>query len=137
MGYTIEISVDVRKPNMLLKSVRQRRELAEAHLCEMQYFMNEIEGNKRQIIKNDSIHVVYFVESQFQNLLAFIKNLRKDKSFYIECIYRDDNSTNLLFVSPKYLKKMDKNVAKNFQKEMKKKIIDEEKMAILAAFKER
>jgi|TARA_B100000575_G_C23021016_1_gene587930 hypothetical protein len=137
MGYTIEISVDVRKPNMLLKSVRQRRELAEAHLCEMQYFMNEIEGNKRQIIKNDSIHVVYFAELQFQNLLDFIKNLRKDKSFYIECIYRDDNSTNLLFVSPKYLKKMDKNVAKNFQKEMKKKIIDEEKMAILAAFKER
>lgn len=129
MGYTIEISLDVRKPNMLIKSVKERREMADYHLCEMQYFMHEIEGKKRTIIRSDSIHVVYFSEDTFCNLINYIKNIRKEKGLYIECIYRDDNSTNLLFVSPKYLQRMDKNIAKEY----KKKIIDGEKLAIKQA----
>ena len=38
MGYTIEISNDVRKPNKLIKNMQERREMAEDHMCEMQYF---------------------------------------------------------------------------------------------------
>ena len=134
MGYTIEISIDVRKPNMLIKNVKERRIIAEEHLCEMQYFMHEIEGKKRTTIRSDSIHVVHFSEEQFTNLLNYIKQIRRDKSLYIECIYRDDIEIKLLFVSPKYLQKMDKDISKRYQKEIKKNIIDDEKIAIKQAF---
>ena len=130
MGYTIEISNDVRKPNKLLKNIQERRQMAEDHMCEMQYFMHEIEGKKRTIIRNDSIQVVIFNSEQFENLLNFIVNIRKTKSFYIECVYRDDNTCNLLFVSPKYLQRMDRNLARTLKTEMKKKTDDIEKLAI-------
>ena len=136
MGYTIEISNDVRKPNKLLKNMQERRQMAEDHMCEMQYFMHEIEGKKRTIIRNDSIQVVIFNSEQFENLLNFIVNIRKTKSFYIECIYRDDNiSTNdLLFVSPKYLQRMDRNLARTLKREMKNKESDDtERIAIKEA----
>ena len=100
MGYIIEISNDVRKPSKLIKNLQERREMAEDHMCEMQYFMHEIEGKKRTIIRSDSIQVVMFGSEQFENLLNFIVNIRKTKSFYIECVYRDDNSCAICYLYP-------------------------------------
>jgi len=134
MGYTIEISNDVRKPSKLIKNLQERRQMAEDHMCEMQYFMHEIEGKKRTIIRSDSIQVVIFGPEQFENLLNFIVNIRKTKSFYIECVYRDDNSCDLLFVSPKYWQRMDRNLARTLKREMKNKEPENiEKIAIKEA----
>ena len=130
MGYTIEISINVRKPNTLIKSNKERFEIAENNLCEMQYFMHEIEGKKNKITKSESIHVVYFSDYKFKNLLNFIKTIRLNRYFYIDCIYRDDIKSNFLFVSPKYLHKMDKPTSKKIQREIKKEIFDEEKVEI-------
>ena len=76
MGYTIEISLDVRKPNMLIKSVKERREMADYHLCEMQYFMHEIEGQGKTIERNHCIFVTIFEIEQIKDIMNYLRKIR-------------------------------------------------------------
>ena len=45
MGYAIELSFDVRKSGNLVSEKQRRRRLATDNLCNIQYFMHEIEGH--------------------------------------------------------------------------------------------
>ena len=119
MGYAIELSFDVRKQRSLVTTTEERRELAIQHGCEMQYFMHEIEGKGRRILRNDGIQVILFSEEDVDSLLEFIRVVRRDRSTYVECVYRDDCTCELLFASPKYLQRMDKNIARTFKRKLK------------------
>ena len=136
MGYAIELSTDCRKPNKLATDTAVRRQQAEDYMCEMQYFTHEIEGKKQKIIKFDSIQVVIFSTENFNLMLNYIRNIRRVREIYIDCIYRDDCTSELLYASPKYLKKMNKQVVKSFKKEMKNRIIkNSDELAIKEALK--
>ena len=124
MGYAIELSFDARKHKSLLGNTEDRRKLASDYGCEMQYFMHEIEGKGRRTLRSDSIHVVLFHEEDLSNLLDFIRCIRREKAIYVECIYRDDCTCDLLYASPKYLQRMDKSFARTFKRKLKTKTIE-------------
>jgi hypothetical protein len=119
MGYAIELSFDVRKQRSLVTTTEERRKLAIQYGCEMQYFMHEIEGKGRRILRSDGIQVILFSEEDVDSLLEFIRVVRRDRSTYVECVYRDDCTCELLFASPKYLQRMDKNLARTFKRKLK------------------
>ena len=136
MGYAIELSIDVRKASKMLSDVKERRQLAEDHMCEMQYFMHEIEGKRKNIVRSDSIQVVIFETENLEYMLGYISKIRKEGLMYLECIYRDDRTCDLLYASPKYLQRMDKNLARTFKRKMKNKVIDDEdEKAIFSALR--
>jgi len=136
MGYAIELSTNSRKPTRLIINTEERRQQAENYMCEMQYFTHEVEGKKQKIVRLDSIQVVIFSSENFELMLKYIRNINKIREIDIECIYRDDSTCDLLYASPKYLKKMNKQVVKSFKKDLKNKIIkSNEESAILEAIK--
>ena len=120
MAYTIELSFDIRKLSSMNEICNKQRELASQYNCEMQYFMNEIEGKGRSTIRSDCIHVVIFDESHYNDFLKFIRVIYQNRCLYIECIYREDNSCNLIYVSKHYLKRMNKKDAKEIKKKYQK-----------------
>ena len=133
MGYAIELSTDERKAKMVVENEVMRRQEADKHMCEMQYFIHEVEGKKRKIFKLNRIQVVIFAENNFESMLKYIQEIRRKRQNYIECIYRDDSTSNLLYASPKYLKNTDKNFARSYKKQNKDRIKTKDELAIYAA----
>ena len=130
MGYAIELSTDERKGRMVIENEFVRRQEAENYMCEMQYFTHEVEGKKRKILSLYKIQVVIFSKENFDSMLNYIQEIRKKRQIYIECIYRDDLTSDLLYASPKYLKNIDKDFAKSYKKKIKDKILTEDQIAI-------
>ena len=128
MGFAIELSFDVRKGGAWWAQLESRKNLAEEYGCAMQYFTHEIEGKGKTTLRSDSIQVVIF--NEIDNLLRFIRTLKKAPKNYIDCIYEDDTTCNLLYASPKYIRKMEKNQARTFRRERRnwKPTTDIEKM---------
>ena len=139
MGYAVELSFDVRKGGAWWAQLEWRRNLAEEHGCVMQYFTHEIEGKGKTTIRSDSVQVVTFAEEDLENFLSYIRTLRKEPKNYIDCIYQDDTTCNLLYASPKYIRKMDKNIGRAFKRERKnwKPVTDVEKRVFEAMRKQR
>ena len=133
MGYAIELSTDERKAKMVIVDEIMRRQEAQEHMCEMQYFTHEVEGKKRKILKMNKIQVVIFSENNFESMLTYIQEIRKKRQNYIECIYRDDLTCDLLYASPKYLRNIDKNFAKTYKQQIKNKEKKKDELAIYEA----
>ena len=119
MGYAIELSFDVRKSGNLVSEKQRRRRLATDNLCNIQYFMHEIEGHGKTTTRSDIIQVVIFETEKFENFLNFVKVVRRDREVHVECIYQDDCTCDLLYACPKDLKRVEKSFARNYQKKIK------------------
>tara|TARA_B100000902_G_C27308313_1_gene916906 strand:+ start:2535 stop:2954 length:420 start_codon:yes stop_codon:yes gene_type:complete len=133
MGYAIELSTDDRKARMVIINETTRRQEAEKYMCEMQYFTHEVEIKKRKISKMNMTQVVIFSKKNFESMLKYIQEIRKNRQIYIECIYRDDSSSDLLYASPKYLKNLDKNFVKSYKKQINNKIRKDDELEIYEA----
>tara|TARA_Y100000996_G_scaffold164635_1_gene127884 strand:+ start:192 stop:608 length:417 start_codon:yes stop_codon:yes gene_type:complete len=119
MGYAIELSFDVRKEGAWHSQLNSRKNLAEEYGCAMQYFTHEIEGKGKNTLKSDSVQVIVFSEENLENFLCFIRTMRQQPKNYIDCIYEDDTTCKLLYASPQYIRKMDKDLARIYRKERK------------------
>ena len=105
MGYAIELSFDIRNSGSVVSQKQRRRQLATDYLCNIQYFMHEIEGYRKTTTRNDVVQVVIFETEKLENFLGFVKAVRKDREVHVECIYQDDRTCDLLYASPKISKK--------------------------------
>tara|TARA_Y100000389_G_C17319948_1_gene442505 strand:+ start:410 stop:817 length:408 start_codon:yes stop_codon:yes gene_type:complete len=133
MVFTIELSLYKNNSNQINYNI-ERREQAELFNCKMQYFIHEIEGIRHNITHNDCIHTVIFELTDFENLINYIKTVRQEKFYYIECVYKDEFGCDILYVSPRYLKKLNKNSAKTIKYNMDK-LVDKHKIDIYNAVK--
>ena len=122
MVYTVELSFDARKHSTTHAFCQSQRELALEYECEFQYFMNDVQRKKKKFIKNDCIQVVHFPENKTKQFIDFIKDIYKKKMVYIECIYSGDNIYNFIYISGRYLKRMNKIDAKELKAKYKNKI---------------
>ena len=119
MGYTVEVSFDVRTRGNITEVKRELRNIADNCNCEGMYFMHEIEGKGRNIQRNHCVFVVNFDLNQIMDIIYFLTKMRQDSYIYIECMYQDDSICNLIHASPKYLQRMEKNFVKQYKKERK------------------
>lgn len=122
MGYAVELSFDVVKSGSYTSKQKQIAMKARDHSsCSCtQYSMHEIEGYGRKTVRNDSIQVVLFEDDDLYNMLSFIEEIRSEKISSIDCIYTDDISCNLLYASPKYLRRLDKPTSLEIRRTLKK-----------------
>ena len=103
----------------LLKKQQDIAVKARLYNCSSQYNMIEMEGVGRKITKSESIHVVIYDDENIDSMYEFIQEIRKNKLAFIECIYRDDCTCDLLYASGHYLKKLDKPMSLKIRRSMK------------------
>ena len=120
MGYAVELSFDVSKSGSYTTKQEQIGMIARDHSSCTQYSMHEIEGYGRKTVRNESIHVVMFEDNDLDSMLSFIEVIRSEKISSIDCIYTDEISCNLLYASPKYLRRLDKPTSLEIRRSLMK-----------------
>lgn len=120
MGYAIEMSRRINNTNMVANCNNFDEYIRKlAHNSDSYYRMNEYNENSSQKYKKNieliSVYVVIFSENNYDNFLKFIKEIKKEKNIYIECIYQDDVTCDIIYASSKYLKKNDKDFVKLYK----------------------
>tara|TARA_B100002019_G_C21263207_1_gene597888 strand:+ start:1989 stop:2402 length:414 start_codon:yes stop_codon:yes gene_type:complete len=120
MGYAVELSFDVKASGLgYTNRINIINTKAREYGCSSYYSMHEIEGVGRKTLRNENITVAIFDSDIIENMLSFIKEIRGDKIAYIDCVYRDDISCNLLYASPKYLRRLDKKTSLEIRRTIK------------------
>ena len=115
MGYAIELSNYINKGNMITNNNSLDKYVTNiANNSDSQYSIHEQNCNKKQQ-KISFIYVVIYSDEYFSDFLNFIKQIKKDRKMYIDCIYHDDVTCDLIYASPHYLKRTDKNFAKTYK----------------------
>jgi hypothetical protein len=113
MGYNIEISVNMLKETKFSEVEKPLQCVAELYNCYNIYSLTEEDGTKK-IHRYHCVYVINFVDEKFDNLVKFLKFIKKNKSSYIECIYEND-VYKLLYASSFYLNIIDKELSKKYK----------------------
>ena len=121
MGYAIEMSHKIDKCNKVTNIEFIGNYIYNhAFNSESYYSINEPNINGTKYKKNtkkinfDNIYVVVYSETNYNEFLNFVKQIRSDKLVNIDCIYQDDITCDILYASPCYLKKTNKNFIKTY-----------------------
>jgi hypothetical protein len=118
MGFNIEISINLLKQNNYNYTEMENDVIEFAHQCncyDIHTFSEEEWDSK--LSKCKSIIVCMFSNENMDNFLRFIriiKNMKKNKPIYIECIYNDEILPKLIYASTPYLKTTHKNTINNY-----------------------
>lgn len=130
MGYNIEVSFNIFKNGSVTKLIDYVRDNAEECLCEDFYQDYEFQ-NKAQFQRRHCLMSINFSQSNLNNMLKFLNNIRNTNGLYIELIY-DENTNSILYASQYFLtQKMDKFNAKKFKQERRKRSYSEDENMIL------
>jgi len=106
----------------------EQRTIANKYECEMQYFIHDIYGNGKKIKRCDCIHVVIFNDNNYNNLIKYIKYIKNQRrtGLYIDCVYHEEKECNLLYVSGRYMQRMEKAEAKEFKRTRRTRTLSDE-----------
>ena len=122
MGYTIELSYDVRKHGNISTVKNMIIDIAEKYDYDMIYNFMETEGHNKKITRNHQVIVISFDYDKMNKCALFIREIKKMHGIFIECVYEDEIVYKLLFASSKYMRKMERHDAKDFVKKRNKKL---------------
>ena len=128
MTYRIDSSFDMRKTKNVTEMKEKLKNIALLNNCNMHFFDYEIMGHGRTINRNHAIFTVYF-ESE-ENIINFIKLIKKVKGIFIESVSLDDCKFELIYASKKYLNFMDKFKAKDYKNDKKNLLLGPYKLII-------
>jgi hypothetical protein len=121
MGYNIELSINMLNVTKFSEIEKTIYDVAETYNCNNIYSLNEEDGTLK-IPRYHCVYVVTFSEDSFDNLIKFVKFIKKCKiSCYIECIY-NDNIYKLLYASSYYLNNSNRELSKKYKKFIENKI---------------
>lgn len=132
MGYTVEMSFNILKNSAVEELKTGISTIAVDYNCSNSYGYIEMDYNKH-INRNHCVIVVQFNEKKedIENMINFIKIIKRMKHVYIECIYLDDISCKLIYASSFYITNMDKSKVQIYQKFLKEKKYTEEENLLL------
>ena len=130
MGYNIEVSIDILRHTNISEVKKQIADSALDFECNHYYYLYEMEGGCK-IPRNHCIMVINFDDEQIFNCAAFLKLIKRLKTFHIECIYEDDIVCNLIYASKYYQTTMGKDRAIKYNKfKRERSLSDNEKMIL-------
>jgi hypothetical protein len=132
MGYTIEISFDMRKQ---LCNETIRRELiikSESLNCDEVYWTYEIEGDTT-IRRNHCIVTTTF--QTIDSLIRYIRYVKSISNYYVESLYTTEIQPYMLYASRYYLKSMDKTKRGEYREKRKNRLWKEEEAKIIKILK--
>jgi len=132
MGYNIEISFNVLKNGSVTKLIEYVKNNAKECLCEDFYEDYEFE-NKVQFQRRHCLMSIIFSQTNINNMVAFLNNIKNMNGLYIECIY-DEKINSILYASQYFLtQKMDSHCSKKFKQERRKRSYSEDEKMILTS----
>ena len=129
MGYSIEISINMRKETKFSEIENAIYCLAELYNCANIYSMTEEDGTLK-IPRYNCIYVIHFLKQNFDNLVKFVKIVKKYKPSYVECVYESENF-RLLYASPFYLQSIDKELSKKYNEYIKSNKFSQDELALI------
>jgi hypothetical protein len=130
MGYNIELSFNNLINSSVTKLIETVKNFAEDNFCDNFYEEYEFE-KKNQFKGSHCIMVVKFSNLNINNMIFFLKKIKKIQGLYIELIY-DEEKNSILYASQYYItQKMDKFSGKNFNSLNKKKSYSDDENMIL------
>jgi hypothetical protein len=131
MGYSIEISVNIIKQQSLSSFKEILVEKSRNLNCERNYWFHELEYEGKKKYRNHLIGYFSFDYDNIINASIFINYIKTLNNVHIECIYEDDIKYKLLYVSSYYLKRMNKEYAKIYKLNSRKKNYSDEETVLL------
>ena len=134
MGYTIEVSFNIVNNGSVTELLQNVKFYAEECGCE-QFFEDYEFENKTQFIRRHCIITANFSQLNINEMVKFLKFVKNYHVLCLESIY-DENSNILLYASKYYVtQKMDKETAKDFKIERRKRSYSEDETIILDTIK--
>lgn len=136
MGYNIEVSFNIYKNGSVTQLLEKVRNLAEDCLCENFYEDYEFE-NKVKYERRHCVMTINFSQENIDNIVIFLKNIKKNKGLLVELIYDEDNNV-ILYASQYYIsQKMNKLSAKTFKlKRLERSYSSDENLILKSVTKE-
>jgi hypothetical protein len=130
MGYEIEVSFNILKSSSVTELQEMVKNIAGECGCESFYEDYEYETNV-QFKRNHCIMTIIFQDKKSNNLLHFLRFIRRKEGLFLESIY-DEESGKILYASQYYVtQRMNKSNAKIFKKDRKDKSYSDEENTIL------
>ena len=134
MGYNVEVSFNVINMCGVTDLLQNVKFYAEECGCKNIYDDYEFE-NKSQFIRRHCLITTNFSQINLGEMIKFLKFIKNNRDLYLESIY-DETSNILLYASKYYVtQKMDKNSAKEFKLEKRKRSYSEDETLILDTIK--
>ena len=113
MGYTIELSFNMRKKGDLTETRRIFEKKAMEHGCEDFYHNCEMSGHGRTIKRSHYVMTFIFDENE-KEIAKFLKYCKSSRMIYIECVSYENTVVQILYASKQYLNMMEKEFAKMY-----------------------
>lgn len=130
MGYNIEVAFNFLKDCSITQQTEKIKMIAEDCMCNYWQENFEFENNV-QYRRSHCVITIYFDHLVIQNLVKFIKNIKKNRGIYIELVF-DENNNKILYASKYYItQKMNKGCAKDYNENKRKRSYSEDATMIL------
>jgi hypothetical protein len=130
MGYNIEVSINLMKQSNFSELENMVLFYADKYLCENIYSFSEEEG-RTKIPRCHQIILITFSNHNFDNLLEFIKQIKKIKQIHVECVYYEEIDMKLIYASSYYLKSIDKSIAIKYNTYKRERSYSEEEIRVI------
>ena len=113
MGYTIELSFDLRKKGDITETRRVFEEKAYKHGCERFYYNYEMSGHGRTLKRSHYVMTFIFEENDVE-VAKFLKFCKAAKYIRLESVVYENTIVQLMYASKQYLNMMEKEFAKMY-----------------------
>ena len=117
MNYTIDVSFDLSKL-CFTETKSALINLSQKYKSYRYYSDFEMSGFNRVITRNHCVITFIFEEFFIDKFILFIKEIKKIRKVYIECVYND---YNIIYASKKYLKMLSKYEYDKYKERLNKK----------------
>lgn len=132
MVYNIDISFNI-KNNNVSELEKFLTLLAKDNNCSLCYSNIEME-NSIYMQRNHNIITSIFKEENINDLIKFIKIIKKMNGIYIESIFNEETN-QIIYASKYYLTLMDKFISNNYQLNKRKRSYSEDETMIIDEIK--
>jgi hypothetical protein len=130
MGYNIEVSFNINANSSVTELQDKIKMLATNCGCGYIYEEYEFENTSKHK-RNHSIIVLNFDNSDIQDLIRFLKNIKRQKGLYVEVIYDEFNS-RIVYASKYYTnQQMGNHASKSFKEKIKTRTYSEDDTKII------
>ncbi len=127
----LEISFLLYKVVSLHNIQETIQSIIEKYNIEKYYLDFEIEDKKR--IEQKGVYTVHFEENKLNTLeiVSFLRRLKTISNVYLECVYRDNISCDIIYASKFYLKNMEKVYHEKYLNNKKNRAYSETEFELL------
>jgi hypothetical protein len=130
MGYNIEVSFNILKNKNVSELEDYITSLAKDCKCSSSYSNIEMDNRNTFMQRNHNVITYIFDEMNVNDLVNYIKTIKKIKGIYIESIFNEETN-QIIYASQYYLTILDKFVSKSYKLNKRERSYSEDETIII------